>query len=42
MKRMVGLLLQEIDGLESLGDVMIVAATNRPHAVDEVRIVSVM
>lgn len=34
--RVLAQLLTEIDGVESLGDVLVVAATNRPDMIDKV------
>ena len=35
--RVLAQLLTEMDGVESLGDVLVVAATNRPDMIDKVR-----
>ena len=35
--RVLAHLLTEMDGVESLGDVLVVAATNRPDMIDKVR-----
>ena len=37
--RVLGQLLTELDGVESLRDVVVVAATNRPDMIDKVNVV---